>query len=78
MTVSEAGADLNSPDLVKIALITIDGKEHAHRCFPSETSDEYLDSWVEKILDGQGMNYPLAKIRVYRGSEFIDHVFDVR
>ena len=78
LSVLERGANPNSPDVIKLTLVREDGKEENYRYFPPETPDAVLDSWVEDVLGGELLNFSYAKIRVYHGSEFVDHEFEAR
>ena len=78
LSVLERGANPNSPDVIKLALVREDGKEDDYRYFPPETADAVLESWVEDILGSELLNFSYAKIRVYHGSKFVDHEFEAR
>ena len=78
LTVLEKGANPNSPAVIKLTLVRDNGKEDDYRYFSSETPEAVLDSWVEDLLRGELMNFSYAKIRVYHGSDFVEHEFEAR
>jgi hypothetical protein len=77
-TVSEAGVDIRSPDIVKITLVAANGREAIYHGFPIETTDAVLQPWVDNLLTGKPLNFSFTKIRVYRGANFVEHEFDAR
>jgi hypothetical protein len=74
----DAGANLNSPDVIKLNLVKEDGKEDVYRYFSPGTPDVVINGWVEDILGGKLLNVSYTKIRVYHGSKFEDHEFEAR
>jgi hypothetical protein len=68
-TVLHAGANPETPGVVRVVLVTPDGEEKPTRYLPPSTSDEDAFWWVEDYLGK--LNFPFKAIRVYRGVDLI-------